>query len=108
MKKLKTSATAKPQNGSRNNIDCCIYPNGELFWCGIGDSHIYLYRAGELRQLNIDHNFGVHLDQMVQEETLPLRRHCVIPQRAALTKLSWHSGTDIDQWKSDTIPSAKG
>ncbi len=44
--------------------------NGEVFWCGIGDGHIYLYRAGELRQLNIDHNFGVHLDQIVQEGSI--------------------------------------
>lgn len=59
--------------------------NGELFWCGIGDSHIYLYRAGELRQLNIDHNFGVHLDQMVQEGSITTEEALRHPQRAALT-----------------------
>ncbi len=81
--------------------------NGELFWCGIGDSHIYLYRAGELRQLNIDHNFGVHLDQMVQEGSITTEEALRHPA-CSTDKLSWHSGTDIDQWKSDTIPSAKG
>lgn len=59
--------------------------NGELYWCGIGDSHIYLYREGILRQLNIDHNFGVQLDQMVQEGSITAEEALRHPQRAALT-----------------------
>ena len=59
--------------------------NSELYWCGIGDSHIYLYREGILRQLNIDHNFGVQLDQMVQEGSITAEEALRHPQRAALT-----------------------
>ena len=59
--------------------------SGELYWCGIGDSHIYLYRDGILRQLNIDHNFGVQLDQMVQEGSITAEEALRHPQRAALT-----------------------
>ncbi len=59
--------------------------NGELYWCGIGDSHIYLYRKGTMTQLNIDHNLGVHLDQMVQEGTITSEEALHHPQRAALT-----------------------
>lgn len=43
------------------------------------------YRAGELQQLNIDHNFGVHLDQMVQEGSITTEEALRHPQRAALT-----------------------
>lgn len=57
----------------------------ELFWCGIGDSHIYLYRNGAMTQLNIDHNLGVHLDQMAQEGTITSEEALRHPQRAALT-----------------------
>lgn len=59
--------------------------SGELYWCGIGDSHIYLYRRGTMSQLNIDHNLGVHLDQMVQEGTITSEEALNHPQRAALT-----------------------
>lgn len=57
----------------------------QLYWSNVGDSHIYRWRAGELQQLNLDHNLGVRLDQMVQEGTLsPAEAQCH-PQRAALT-----------------------
>lgn len=38
-----------------------------------------------MRQLNIDHNFGVHLDQMVQEGSITTEEALRHPQRAALT-----------------------
>lgn len=68
VKDIRDSENRKMEAGT--TLTAVFIRNGELFWCGIGDSHIYLYRAGELRQLNIDHNFGVHLDQMVQEGSI--------------------------------------
>ena len=59
--------------------------NGKLFWCSIGDSHIYLYRDGTLEQLNIDHNFGAQLDQMALEGSITQDEARHHPQRAALT-----------------------
>ena len=59
--------------------------NGKLFWCSIGDSHIYLYRDGTLEQLNIDHNFGAQLDQMALEGSITQDEALHHPQRAALT-----------------------
>lgn len=59
--------------------------DGELYWCNVGDSHIYLWRAGAVQQLNLDHNLGVHLDQMVREGTLSRAEAQRHPQRAALT-----------------------
>ena len=56
-----------------------------LFWCSIGDSHIYLYRDGTLEQLNIDHNFGAQLDQMALEGSITQDEALHHPQRAALT-----------------------
>ena len=83
VKDIRDSENRKMKAGT--TLTAVFIRNGELFWCGIGDSHIYLYRAGELRQLNIDHNFGVHLDQMVQEGSITTEEALRHPQRAALT-----------------------
>lgn len=59
--------------------------SAELFWCSIGDSHIYLQRDGLLNQLNIDHNLGTQLDQMALAGTITQEEANSHPQRAALT-----------------------
>ena len=71
--------------GAGTTLTAVFIRNGELFWCGVGDSHIYLYRDGTLRQLNIDHNFGTQLDQLVQEGSITSDEALRHPQRAALT-----------------------
>lgn len=58
---------------------------GELYWSNVGDSHIYLWRDGAVQQLNLDHNLGVHLDQLVREGSLSQAEAQRHPQRAALT-----------------------
>lgn len=59
--------------------------NGQMFWSNIGDSHIYLCRDGKVEQLNIDHNLGTHLDQLVQNGQMTQEEAMNHPQRAALT-----------------------
>lgn len=36
-----------------------------LFFCSIGDSLLYLYRNGELKQLNRRHNYKLYLDDLL-------------------------------------------
>ena len=58
-----------------------------LFWISIGDSPLYLYREGELRQLNEDHSLGPHIDYMVRSGMMSEdigRNH---PDRNALTSV---------------------
>jgi serine/threonine protein phosphatase PrpC len=58
-----------------------------LFWISIGDSPLYLYRGGELRQLNEDHSLGPHIDYMVRSGMMSEdvgRNH---PDRNALTSV---------------------
>lgn len=83
IKELRDSQNRKIEAGT--TLTAVFVRKGELFWCGIGDSHIYLYRNGGLEQLNIDHNLGVHLDQMVQEGEITQEAALHHPQRAALT-----------------------
>ncbi len=59
----------------------------KLFWISIGDSPLYLYREGELRQLNEDHSLGPHIDYMVRSGMMSEdvgRNH---PDRNALTSV---------------------
>ena len=83
VKNLREPSNQKIEAGT--TLTTVFLRNGELFWCGIGDSHIYLYRDGKLEQLNIDHNFGVQLDQMALEGSITQDEALHHPQRAALT-----------------------
>ena len=83
VKSLRDTENRKIEAGTTLTTVFCH--DGMVFWCGIGDSHIYLYRNATLEQLNIDHNLGVHLDQMVQDGTITQEEALHHPQRAALT-----------------------
>lgn len=83
IKNLRDSSNRKIEAGT--TLTAVLIRTGELFWCGIGDSHIYLYRDGKIEQLNIDHNFGVQLDQMALEGSITQDEALHHPQRAALT-----------------------
>ncbi len=59
----------------------------KLFWISIGDSPLYLFRGGQLRQLNEDHSLGPHIDYMVRSGMMSEdvgRNH---PDRNALTSV---------------------
>lgn len=59
----------------------------QLFWISIGDSPLYLFRGGDLRQLNEDHSLGPHIDYMVRSGMMSEdvgRNH---PDRNALTSV---------------------
>jgi protein phosphatase len=58
-----------------------------MYWISIGDSPLFLYRGGKLRQINEDHSLAPQIDLMVKtgqldEETA--RNH---PDRNALTSV---------------------
>jgi len=64
-----------------------VFMRDRLFWISIGDSPLYLYRGGELRQLNEDHSLGPHIDYMIRSGMMSEdvgRNH---PDRNALTSV---------------------
>ena len=64
-----------------------VFLRDKLFWISIGDSPLYLYRGGQLRQLNEDHSLGPHIDYMVRSGMMSEdvgRNH---PDRNALTSV---------------------
>lgn len=57
----------------------------ELFWISVGDSRIYLYREGALKQLNCDHNYGRELQSQVEQGAISQEEADNHPERHALT-----------------------
>lgn len=58
-----------------------------MYWISIGDSPLYLFRQGKLRQINEDHSLAPQIDLMVktgQMDAETARNH---PDRSALTSV---------------------
>ncbi|WP_444455719.1 protein phosphatase 2C domain-containing protein [Rhodobacter capsulatus] len=67
-------------------------PN-RLFWVSVGDSHLYLFRAGSLTKLNADHSLFSELLVKVRKGELTLEEARANPRRNAL--LSAVMGAEI-------------
>ena len=81
-------ATTNPHTaGMGATLVAPVFIRDSLFWISIGDSPLYLFRNGRLRQLNEDHSLGPHIDYMVRSGMMPEdvgRNH---PDRNALTSV---------------------
>ncbi len=58
-----------------------------LYWASVGDSPLYLWREGELRQLNEDHSMAPIIDQMAKTGELSEEEAANHPDRNALTSV---------------------
>jgi serine/threonine protein phosphatase PrpC len=56
-----------------------------LHWISTGDSRVYLYRRGALRQLSADHIFAVELDKAAQAGKISPASAAEHPERESLT-----------------------
>ncbi len=81
-------ATSNPHTaGMGATLVAPVFIRDTLFWISIGDSPLYLFRNGRLRQLNEDHSLGPHIDYMVRSGMMTEyvgRNH---PDRNALTSV---------------------
>ncbi len=69
---------------------------GDTFeWCTVGDSHLYLFRNGQLSQLNHDHVYGAKLAELVQSGDISPEDAMNHPQRKALT--SYLGKAEVDE-----------
>jgi protein phosphatase len=64
-----------------------IVVGGHLYWISIGDSPLFLFRDGVLRQLNEDHSMAPQIDFMVQSGLLGPEEGKVHPDRNTLTSV---------------------
>lgn len=57
-------------NGRRiragSTLTCAMVNQDNLFWCTVGDSRIYLYRDGQMKQLNTEHNYKTMVNEMLR------------------------------------------
>lgn len=58
--------------------------NDKLVWISIGDSHVYLYRAGALKHLNADHSVYGELLELVKAGKITQAEAKAHPRRNAL------------------------
>ncbi|WP_029319165.1 PP2C family protein-serine/threonine phosphatase [Butyrivibrio sp. AE3004] len=75
----------------------------KLYFISVGDSHIYLYRTGTLKQLNRDHNYAAELDEMVRNGEMSLEEAMTNPKRAALTSYIGMGDLDLVDQNSNPI-----
>jgi protein phosphatase len=79
-----------------------IIKDNNLYWTSVGDSRIYLYRSGELVQLNTEQNFAAELMQRVAAGELSQEEALNHPDRAALTNFIGNS--DLKQADANQRP----
>ncbi|UWQ96969.1 protein phosphatase 2C domain-containing protein [Rhodobacteraceae bacterium M385] len=58
-----------------------------LYWASVGDSPLYLWREGALRQLNEDHSMAPVIDQMAKSGEITREEAANHPDRNALTSV---------------------
>lgn len=58
-----------------------------LYWASVGDSPLYLWREGVLRQLNEDHSMAPVIDQMARAGEITPEQAAAHPDRNALTSV---------------------
>ncbi|MEM9583130.1 MAG: protein phosphatase 2C domain-containing protein [Pseudomonadota bacterium] len=64
-----------------------VVKNGDLFWISIGDSPLFLFRDGVLRQLNEDHSMARQIDLMHEKGMLDAEEAQSHPDRNVLTSV---------------------
>lgn len=64
-----------------------IFVENRLFWISVGDSPLYHFRDGELKQLNEDHSMAPQIDLMVQSGIMDEETGRNHPDRNCLTSV---------------------
>lgn len=82
---LKREVAANPSLKGMGTTLIAAWKHGDgLLWLSVGDSPLYLYRAGQVRRLNQDHSFFGELMEKVQQGRLTLAEAKAHPKRNAL------------------------
>lgn len=91
---LKKHVAGHPDaNGMGATMLTALVARDALYWISVGDSPLFLYRDGRLRQLNEDHSLAPQIDFLVETGVLTPEQARAHPNRNVLT--SALNGTDI-------------
>lgn len=81
--------------GMGSTLLATVLRDDDLFWVSVGDSPLFLFRDGELTQLNQDHSMAPQIDMMVKVGAMDSEVGRNHPDRNTLT--SAIAGVDIDK-----------
>lgn len=70
--------------GSGTTMVAVIIEDNQLYWASVGDSRIYIWHDGVLRQVTRDHNYMMRLQEMVNQGLLTQKDADFNRQREAL------------------------
>ena len=96
------AAAAGVEGEAGTTLVAVVIHDGKLYRVAAGDSRIYLYRQGDLRQLTTDYNYGRILDRMVKKGEIGAAEADSHPSRAALT--SYLGKSELDDYDQPTDP----
>ena len=71
--------------GMGTTLVATVMVGTDLYWGSVGDSPLYLYRAGKLEQLNHDHSMAPQIDALVASGMMDAAEGMAHPQRNELT-----------------------
>lgn len=84
--RLRARIMAAPETaGMGGTVIAAVVVAGRLYWMSVGDSPLYLYRAGRLARLNDDHSLAPQIDLMVRKGLIDAEVGRNHPQRNCLT-----------------------
>jgi len=101
---LAETVFAHPElTGMGTTVSALIRVDDKVALAHIGDSRIYLYRDGELKQVSIDHTF---VQRLVDTGRITEEEAAVHPRRSVLMRVlgDVDSSPEIDTWVLDTRP----
>jgi protein phosphatase len=89
--------------GMGTTVSAMIRVGDQLALAHIGDSRIYLYRGGELKQVSTDHTF---VQRLVDSGRITEEEAMVHPRRSVLMRVlgDVDASPEIDTWILDTKP----
>ncbi len=89
--------------GMGTTVSAMVRVGDQIALAHIGDSRIYLYRDGELKQVSIDHTF---VQRLVDSGRITEEEAMVHPRRSVLMRVlgDVDASPEIDTWILDTQP----
>ena len=94
------------QSGS--TLVMCLIREGGLSWLSVGDSRIYLWRAGGLVQLNRDHDFHHDLTMLAMQDDMTFSQADQDPRRENLTSYIGGGFPRKVEWNPEPVALREG
>jgi protein phosphatase len=105
---LELARQAESENQVGTTAAAVVVHQDGLYWASAGDSRIYLYRAGQVHQVNQDHVYAVELEDQVARGQLDPDSARTDPDREALTSFLGQPELEQIDWGRTPVPLQAG